>query len=250
MLHKKQEEFLLGGKTAIITGASRGLGFASAQYLGEMGANVVIADIAEHAAKEASRILQNSGIIAESVYVDVSNPESIYQMVEKAHDIFGKIDILVNNAGIFDSRPIPEIPIEDWKRVIDINLSGVHYCSQIILKEMIERKTGKIVNITSMAAQTGGIKGGVNYASSKAGVIGLTKSYARFAAPYGITVNAIAPGLIKSEMTKNWAEPSQVPMNRLGDPIDVARVVFFLVSPLSTYITGQVISVNGGMVMP
>lgn len=244
-----EQDVRLDGKVALVTGASRGLGFETARYLGLMGASVVIADIDRKAADEACHLLTGEGVDAIALFVDMGDVDSIKQMVDDTRNQMGRIDILVNNAGIFDPRPIPEIPREDWLKLIDINLNGMHYCSQMVIDEMIERKSGKIVNLSSMSAQTGGLKAGVSYTTSKAGVIGLTRSYARYCAPYGVTVNAVAPGLIKSDMTKSWAEPSAVPMARLGEPSDVARVVYFLCSPLSDYVTGQTISINGGMVM-
>lgn len=245
-----KEDLSLQGLTAIVTGGSRGLGFSTATYLGEMGARVLIADINEKLARESADILVARGIEAESCHVDVSSTSSIDDMMEKVHTCFGDVSILVNNAGIADHRPLMEIGNEDWVRVLDVNLSGVHYCSRAVLPEMIKNRFGKIVNLGSMAAQTGGIKAGVGYTSAKAGVFGLTKSYARYCAEYGITVNAVAPGLILTEMTKDWARPDDVPMKRLGDPLDVARVIYFLVSPLSAYVTGQIVSINGGMIMP
>lgn len=244
-----EQDVRLDGKVALVTGASRGLGYETARYLGHMGASVVIADIDKKSADEACHILTGEGVDAIAIHVDMGDRESIRSMIDQVRAQMKKIDILVNNAGIFDSRPIPDIPPEAWERVINVNLSGMHYCSQMVIGEMIERKSGKIVNLSSMSAQTGGLKGGVNYATSKAGALGLTKSYARYCAPHGITVNAVAPGLIRSEMTKSWAEPSSVPQGRLGEPLDVARVVYFLCTPLSDYVTGQMIAINGGLVM-
>jgi len=245
-----KDDLSLKGLTAIITGGSRGLGLATATYLGEMGANIFIADINEQEAEKSAKDLKSQGIAADSCYVDVSNIESVEHMINNIHDSFGDVSILVNNAGILDDRSIPEISQADWIRVLNVNLSGVHYCSRAVLPDMMKQKFGKIVNLGSMAGQTGGLKAGVNYASSKAGVFGLTKSYARYCAKYGITVNAVAPGLVLTEMTKDWAKSDDIPMQRLGDPLEVARVIYFLVSPLSSYVTGQVISINGGIIMP
>lgn len=243
------KDFSLKGQVSLVTGASKGIGRGIAEYLGMMKSKVFVADIDFEAAVRTCEDFSNNNIEAIPVYVDIGNYESIKLMVEKVKDEAGKIDILVNNAGIFDSRPIPEIKPEEWVRLMEINLNGMHYCSQLVAEDMKSRKSGKIVNLSSMSAQTGGLKAGVSYTASKAGVIGLTRSYAKYYAPFGINVNAVAPGLIKSDMTKSWADPSVVPMGYLGEPLDVAKVVYFLCSSLSDYVTGQLVSINGGMVL-
>ena len=243
-----EQDLILEGKVSLVTGGSRGIGLGIAKYLGMMKSTVVIADIDLKAAEEACFNLSKEKIDAIPMYVDIGDYDSIRKLVGAIYKKLDKIDILVNNAGVFDSRPIPEIKPDEWVKLLEININGMHYCSQIVIEKMIEQKSGKIVNLSSMSYQTGGLKAGVNYTTSKAAVVGLTRSYARYCAPYGITVNAVAPGLIKSEMTKSWADPSLVPMGYLGEPLDVARVVYFLCSPLSDYVTGQLISINGGMV--
>jgi len=237
------------GRIALITGAARGIGAAIARILAEHGATVVIADVNyEEATKFASRLRKN-GYIAKEIKVDVSNEESVSEMTKNIVKTFDRIDFLVNNAGINNNVPVTELKIEDWNRIIDVNLKGVHLCSQSILKEMIKNGFGKIVNIASLAGQIGGLKVGADYTSAKAGVIGLTKSYAKFCTKYRINVNAVSPGFIETEMTKGRDDPRSVPIGRLGTPEDVAYAVYFLLSPMSDYITGATIDVNGGMFM-
>ncbi|MBN2860197.1 MAG: 3-oxoacyl-ACP reductase FabG [Sphaerochaetaceae bacterium] len=243
------EKKTLENRHAVITGGSRGIGYAIAGFLGENGATVIIADINSETGKTAVSQLRKEGKDAYFYETDVSNPDSVQNMMKRVHETVGDIDILVNNAGILDDRGVLDIDPSSWAKVIGINLSGAHYCSQAIVPDMMKNRFGRIVNIASMAGQTGGFKAGVDYVSSKAGVFGLTKSYARYCARYGITVNAVAPGLIETEMTKGWAAADEVPLGYLGSPLDIAKTVFFLVSPLADYMTGQVLSVNGGLFM-
>ncbi len=243
------ESKVLENRHAVITGGSRGIGYAIAGFLGEHGATVIIADIDSKTGETAAAQLKKEGKDAFFFETDVSDPDSVQSMVTRIHETVGDIDLLVNNAGILDDRGVLDIDPASWSKVIGINLSGTHFCSQAVLPDMIKNRFGKIVNIASMAGQTGGFKAGVDYVSSKSGVFGLTKSYARYSARYGITVNAIAPGLIETEMTKGWASADEVPLGYLGSPLDVAKTAFFLLSPLSDYMTGQVLSVNGGLFM-
>ncbi|MDK2800985.1 MAG: 3-oxoacyl-[acyl-carrier protein] reductase [Clostridiales bacterium] len=239
----------LKNKVAIITGAARGIGAATAKLLAEHGASVVIADINLDAAIATANEFIENGYDAMAVDVDITSEHSINSMVSKTVEKYGKIDILVNNAGIVDATPIHDMGLSDWDRVIDTNLRGTHLCSQAVIKEMIKNKSGKIVNIASMAGQVGGLKVGPNYSAAKAGIICLAKSYARYGAQYGITVNAVSPGFIETEMTKGRDDPKSVPLGRLGTPEDVAKAVYFLASSLSDYITGTTIDVNGGLLM-
>ncbi len=244
----------LDEKVAIVTGASRGIGRAIAKKLASEGAFIYISDIDEQGAKNAAEEIRKHGYNAEGIFVDISKQESIELLINHVIEGSGKIDILVNNAGIFGkNKPIDQIAIEEFDAVLSVNLRGTHLCSQAVIKEMIPRKSGKIVNIGSMSAQTGGLKAGVDYTSSKGGIHALTKAYARYGARFGITVNAVAPGFIFTDMTRSWAEKKDsgkdIPIGRLGKPEEVANVVFFLASPLSDYVTGQVVNVNGGIVM-
>jgi len=239
----------LKDRVAIITGAARGIGAAIAGLLAERGAAVVIADINLEGAKERANTLKAQGFEAMAVKVDVTDERSIEGMVEAAVKRYERIDILVNNAGVNNNTPIPEMSIGEWDRIIDLNLRGTHLCSKAVVKEMVKNRYGKIVNIASMAGQVGGLKVSPDYTAAKAGIIGLAKAYARYGAQYGITANAVSPGFIETEMTRGRDDPKSVPLGRLGTPEDVAKAVYFLASPLSDYITGTTIDVNGGLLM-
>jgi 3-oxoacyl-[acyl-carrier protein] reductase len=239
----------LAEKVAVITGAAKGIGAAAADLISEKGAAVIIADIQLEKAQEFAEKLLSKGRRAYAVHVDISKEESVEHLISTAVHVFGKLDILVNNAGIISTSPISDLSIEDWDQVIDVNLRGTFLCSKAAVTEMIKNRQGKIINIASMAGQIGGLKVSPDYTASKAGIIGIAKSFARYGAPYGINVNAVAPGFIETEMTKGRDDPSSVPLGRLGTPEDVAKVVYFLASSMSDYITGATIDVNGGLLM-
>jgi NAD(P)-dependent dehydrogenase (short-subunit alcohol dehydrogenase family) len=176
--------------------------------------------------------------------------DSIQAMINTVVEKYGTIDILVNNAGILDATPIPEMSVENWDKVIDIDLRGTHLCSQLCLPHMMKNNYGKIINIASQAGQLGGFLAGVNYTAAKGGVIALTKAYARYCAQYNITVNCVSPGFIATEMTQSRNDNADtVPLKRLGTALDVAKSIYFLASGLSDYITGSSIDVNGGYLM-
>ena len=208
---------------------------------------MVIADLNEALAQEAAREFEQAGISAEGLLLDVADPSSISGVIADVVARHGQIDILVNNAGIVNFNSVGETTLEEWDRVIDINLRGVHLCSQTVIKHMISRRRGKIVNLASMGGQVGGLMVGPDYVSSKAGVVGLAKSYARYGAAHNVNVNAVAPGFIATDMTTGKFNPEDVPLKRIGTAEDVAKVVYFLASPLSDYITGATIDVNGGV---
>lgn len=237
----------LKDQIALITGAARGIGKASAKILAEHGAHAIIADLNEASAQEAAREFEQAGLAAEGVLMDVADPASISEVVADLVARHGQIDILVNNAGIVNFNRAGETTLDEWDRVIDINLRGVHLCSQNVIEHMISRRRGKIVNIASMGGQVGGLMVGPDYVSSKAGVIGLAKSYARYGAAHNVNVNAVAPGFIATDMTTGKFNPEDVPLKRIGTAEDVAKVVYFLASALSDYITGATIDVNGGV---
>ena len=244
----------LEGKIAIVTGASKGIGKAIAEKLAEEGAHVYVADIDAKGASNAAEEIRKSGHDADGVAVDISKKESVDAMVSHIVGKSGKIDILVNNAGVFGkNKPIDQITMEEWDATLTVNLRGTHMVSQAVVKEMMARKGGKIVNLGSMSAQTGGLKAGVDYTASKGGIHALTKAYARYGARSGVTVNTVVPGFILTDMTRSWAEDKDsgkdIPLGRVGTVQDVANVVFFLASPLSDYVTGQVVNVNGGIVL-
>jgi 3-oxoacyl-[acyl-carrier protein] reductase len=241
----------LSGKVALVTGASRGIGAAVAKTLAAQGATVVAAARGTNAEATASAIV-GAGGKAEAASLDVTDPTNVEAVVSAAIGKHGRVDILVNNAGITRDQLLMRMKREDWDAVIATNLTAAFTCSQAVLRQMIKQRAGRIINISSVVGQMGNA-GQVNYAASKAGLIGMTKALAREVASRSITVNVVAPGLIDTDMTralsagasKEWA--SQIPLGRLGSPQDVAWTVCFLASDEAAYITGQVVAVNGGM---
>jgi len=244
----------LSGKVALVTGGARGIGRSIAIKLAKEGAHIVISDINLNGALDTAKVIEEQGKESIAVEGNVSIFSDVEAMVKQAIDKFGRIDILINNAGVTKDGLLIRMKKEDWDFVLNVNLTGTFNCSKAVAKYMMKQKTGNIVNISSVVGVMGNV-GQVNYASSKAGVIGLTKSMARELAPRGIRVNAIAPGFIDTEMTRSLSEEArnrlitQIPLTRLGTPDDVANCVNFLVSDDADYITGQVIHVNGGMLM-
>ncbi len=240
----------LNGKTAFITGGARGIGAASAKFLAKKGASIVLADLDLEEAERAAAKLSAEGLNVMGLYLDVSATETIESVVEKVLNKFGQIDILVNNAGVLNSTPFLETDLKTWQRTLAINLTGAFACSRLILPVMINQKAGRIVNIASIAGLNGGPIVGPDYAASKAGLISLTKSLARVGAPHNITSNAICPGYILTDMTREREDnPASVPLKRLGTPLDIARVVYFFVSELGSYVTGTTLEVDGGLTM-
>jgi len=237
-------------KTAIITGGARGIGQATALKLANKGINIVIADISNEVNKTVKKI-KELGKKAIYIKTDVSNKEEVQLLIEKTLKRFNSIDILINNAGISQFNiSFEDIKEEEWNLMMNINLKGVFFCCQAVLPYMKSKRSGKIVNLASIAAKTGGIKSGAHYAAAKAGVITLTKSVAKSGAPYGINVNAVSPGIIETDMTKNVAyEISSIPLGRLGKAEEVAEVICFLASDAARYITGEIVDVDGGMSM-
>jgi len=245
----------LTGKVALVTGAGRGIGKAVALSLSKQGAKVVVNDINLQSAEETCEEIRALGHEALPVKADVSKKVEVVKMVDTVIKAFGSIDVLVNNAGIFSSTSLDDMTENEWNRMMDVNLKGVFLCCQIIMKHMKKTQSGKIVNVASLAGKVGGIFAGASYAASKAGVICLTKSLAKQLAPYGINVNAVAPGVIATDITRKWPEEvkesflKQIPLGRFGTPEEVAETVAFLVSDGANYITGATIDVNGGLLM-
>jgi 3-oxoacyl-[acyl-carrier protein] reductase len=243
----------LTGRVALVTGASRGIGRAIALRLAGAGAFVVAAARGENAGETAT-IIKKAGGKAEAVALEVTDPESIKAFVAGAVERHGRIDILVNNAGITRDTLLLRMKRDDWDAVLQTNLTAAFACAQAVLKPMLKQQAGRIVNITSVVGQTGQA-GQANYAASKAGLIGFTKALAQEVASRNITVNAVAPGLIDTDMTRALPAEAQeallarVPLKRAGTPEDVANAVCFLASDEASYITGHVLSVNGGMYM-
>jgi len=243
----------LTGKVAIVTGASRGIGRGVAVMLASRGAHVVAAARGENAASTISEI-EGAGRTGEAVPLEVTDAASIDAMVSGVLARHGRIDILVNNAGIARDQLMLRMKREDWDDVIATNLTPAFVLVQAALKPMIKQRSGRIISISSVVGQTGNA-GQANYAASKAGLIGFSKALARELASRNITVNVVAPGLIDTDMTKaitekaqgDWA--GQIPLGRLGTTADVAAAVCFLASDEASYITGQVLAVNGGMYM-
>ncbi|EJT5934163.1 3-oxoacyl-[acyl-carrier-protein] reductase [Clostridium perfringens] len=246
---------MLKDKVAIVTGGTRGIGRAIALKLADHGANIVINyRNSDKEAEELKAILEGKGVKVLTVKCDISNFEDSKNLMYKCKEVFGKIDILVNNAGITKDTLIMRMKEEDFDNVIDVNLKGTFNCAKHASAIMLKQRFGKIINMTSVVGIAGNA-GQVNYAASKAGVIGLTKSLAKELGSRGITVNAVAPGFINTDMTASLSEKvkeeasKNIPLKRLGDPEDVANLVGFLASDAANYITGQVINVDGGMVM-
>jgi 3-oxoacyl-[acyl-carrier protein] reductase len=244
----------LAGKVALVTGAAQGIGKAVALLLARNGADIVVSDINLEKAEETAKEVQALGRKALATKVDVATLGDVEKMVESILAQFGKVDILVNNAGIARDKLILRMSEEDWDAVLDINLKGTFNCTKAVVRHMSKQKSGKIVNIASVVGEMGNAGQG-NYAASKAGVIGFTKTIAREFAQRGINVNAIAPGYIETPMTDALPDKVKeelkrlIPMDRLGKPEDVAEAVLFLVSESANYITGQVLNVNGGIYM-
>lgn len=242
----------LQDKVAVITGAGQGIGEAIAMAFAEAGASIAVADIhLDNAKKVASQAEKLYKIHAEPVKVDVSNNASVVGMVAAIEEKLGNIDILVNNAGIVQAAtPFEEISDQDWDRVLGVNLKGTIHCCKAVIPGFKARRSGKIINLASLAGEVGGIAVAPTYAVSKAAIICLTKSLAKYLGPYQVNVNAVAPGFIKTTMTADLNyNPDTVPMKRLGEAAEVADLILYLASERSSYITGATMDVNGGVYM-
>lgn len=244
----------LNGQIAIVTGGAQGIGKAIVQVLVQSGADAVVADMNLDRSRETVSELEVSGRRLMAVGVNVADSKQVAEMVDRVVKEWGRLDILVNNAGITRDGLLIRMSEEDWNRVMDVNLKGTFHCTKAVLPFMIRQRRGRIVNIASIVGAMGNA-GQANYAASKAAVIGFTKSVAREYASRGITANAVAPGFIDTAMTQNLSQEvrdlllKQIPLSRLGTAMDVAYAVRFLISEEAGYITGQVIHVNGGMLM-
>jgi 3-oxoacyl-[acyl-carrier protein] reductase len=245
----------LKGKAALVTGASRGIGREIALELARKGANVAVNFSGSEAkANEVVDEIKALGREAFAVKCDVSSSEEVAAMVKGTIDNFGKLDILVNNAGITRDNLLMRMKEEEWDDVININLKGVFLCTKAVTRQMMKQRQGRIINIASVVGVSGN-PGQANYVAAKAGVIGLTKTAAKELASRNITVNAVAPGFITTDMTDKLSEEvkaemlKQIPLARLGEPKDIAKITAFIASDDSSYMTGQTLNVNGGMVM-
>ncbi len=244
----------LEGRVAVVTGGAKGIGRAIAQRLSRDGAKIVISGRDPAALEAACAELRTMGAEAISVPADVAKPADVEALCSKTIEAFGKADILVNNAGITRDNLVLRLSEEDWDQVLDTNLKGSFLCIRSFAKSMVKHRWGRIVNVSSVVGLTGN-PGQANYVASKAGLVGLTKAVAKELSSRHITVNAVAPGFIETAMTAGLPEKvreglqGQIPLGRLGSPEDVAHAVAFLCSEEASYITGQVLSVDGGMRM-
>jgi len=245
----------LEGKVAIVTGGRRGIGRAIAELLAERGADIVLADRQEEEAYAAAdEIAAATGRRIQACLVDVAQHDSAKSMVDCAIEDFGHVDILVNNAGVTRDTLIMRMSEDDWDTVMDVNLKGAWNCAKAVIRPMMKQRYGRIINISSVSGLAGQA-GQTNYSASKAGLIGFTKALAREVAGRGITVNAVAPGFVPTALTVDLPEDLKngmmqlIPMNRWGTPKEIANAVGFFASDQASYITGQVLSVDGGMMM-
>jgi len=241
----------MAGKVALVTGAAQGIGLAISRMLAEAGASVVLADVDAAKAQEAAKSIAGRAL---GLAMNVTRAEDVAAGIAGAVGEFGRLDVLVNNAGITKDGLLLRMKDDDWDRVIEVNLTGAYRCTKAALGVMVKQRSGRIISIASIVGVMGN-SGQANYAASKAGLIGFTKSVAREYASRGVTVNAVAPGFIQTAMTDALDEATktrlheQIPLARLGAPEDVASAVLFLASDAAAYVTGQVIHVNGGMWM-
>ena len=242
----------LSGKVGLVTGGSRGIGKAVARRLAGAGAKVALVDVVDP--DELSKVADEIGGGAIAVQANVTDEDEVAEAVSQVEDALGPIDVLVNNAGITRDGLLVRMSLENWGAVLDVNLKGVFIVTKAVARGMMKRRSGRVVNIASVVGITGNA-GQANYSASKAGVIGFTKTVAKEMAPRNVLVNAVAPGFIDTDMTRALPEAARemllklIPLGRLGGPDDVANAVLFLSCDLSSYVTGQVVVVDGGMVM-
>jgi|P827metagenome_2_1110787.scaffolds.fasta_scaffold09610_2 3-oxoacyl-(acyl-carrier-protein) reductase len=248
------EKTMLAGQNAVVTGASRGIGYAVASALAAVGANVAIVDYCDEeiSGKAAEELAGSAGVTVRAYRCDVSDYAASEAVVKQILADFGSIEILVNNAGITKDGLLAQMTEEQFSRVVGINLGGTFNMTRHVTRAMMRRRYGRIVNLASVAGITGNA-GQVNYSASKAGVIGVTKSVAKELASRGITANAIAPGFVATDMTKDIPDDAplkqQIPLGRIAEPAEIAALAVFLCSPAASYITGEVIRIDGGLAM-
>jgi len=250
------DQFRLDGKTALVTGARRGIGMAMAMALAEAGADIIAVSANMEASGSAiERAVKALGCGFAAYRCDLSDRKALYQLIEQVHADGHIVDILVNNAGILYPTRIDHVTKAEWDQVLDVNLNGTFLCSKAVLQTMKENGYGRIVNMSSSAGRSVSTLGGIHYTAAKAGVLGLTRAMAKEVAPFGITVNAVCPGLIDTEMVRIECTPERIkgyeesfPISRLGTPEEVAQLILFLVTD-SKYITGASIDINGGDLM-
>ncbi len=246
----------LAGKVAIVTGAGQGMGYAVAHRLAAAGASLVVNDVNAAAAEQTAAALRAAGHAASSVPGDVASSQDVYGIVAATLERYGSIHILINNAGVLRPTAVIDIEEAEWDLVVNVNLKGTYLCSRAVLPAMRDAGWGRIVNFSSTAGKNVSTVGGAHYTAAKAGVLGFTRHLAKEAAPYGITVNAVCPGLIDTEMVRATISDEQTsayaasfPIARLGLPEEVAELVAFLASDRAAYITGASLDINGGDLM-
>lgn len=243
------------GKTVVITGGAGGIGRAAAEIMGREGASLFISDVSAEAGESAVRDWRSRGMKADFIRADLTDLAEIRALFDRVVEESGGIDALITCAGISSLTKVPDITPEEWDRIFSINLKSTFFCCQQALRSMIARKRGKIVTIASAAAKIGGVAVGAHYSSSKAGIICLTKSLALYAAPYRINVNCVCPGPTATPMTDAWGEEintafaEKIPFKRYGTAEEIGQAIAFLASDRASYLTGETIDVNGGLVM-
>ncbi len=242
---------MLKDQTAIVTGGGQGIGRAICGIFAEEGASVVVVDIDESRAEETARQLRHEGRPAKAVRTDISSGDEIKELVDGVLEDSGRVDILVNNAGLAVFRSVEQCTEEEWDRVMAVNLKGPFLLAKALLPTMKAQRAGTVINLASVAGKTGGVVSGAPYSVSKAGIECLTKSLARELAPYGVRVNAIAPGIIDTALTAHHDQSfvDAIPLGGKGEPRDVAEAALFLASDRSRHITGEILDVNGGLLM-
>lgn len=242
----------LKGKSVLVTGATGGIGAACCRAFSGEHANVVVADLDSTATDSLARELGGGSV---GTALDVTDPQSVTAAVELATATFGALDVLVSCAGIFHATPLDEISVDEWDRIQAVNLRGTFLVAQAAVRVMIPRRTGRVITVASLAGQTGGLAAGASYAASKAGVVALTKSIARYAGPHGVTANSVNPGVIETSMLDGWAPEAvgtvvdATPLRRVGTPDEVASTVVWLASDGASFVHGAHVDVNGGLYM-
>jgi len=244
------------GKVALVTGAARGIGRAIARAFADRRAHVIVNDIlTEKELTDIAGVISQTGIESIGIQADVTNSDQVKDMMQRAVKTFGRLDILVNNAGIIRRGSIETVSEKDWDQVIAVNLKGTFNCCHAAADRMIKQRSGKIVNVSSIAGKTGDITSAPGYGPSKAAIDALTKTLARQLATYGINVNGVAPHAIETEMSAEWSSEKRksiieaIPLKRLGQPQEVAEAVLFLASDKANFITGEILDINGGFLM-